>query len=93
MYFKNNCILFTRTSSTIFLDYIYFYLSSFFSSYLYFVLKHINLVLLPALPVSDLWLCVAAVAGGGGRASPRLLWRRPAARWWRVAGGACAAAQ
>ena len=36
MYFKYNCLLFTCTSSTIFVEYFYFYLSSFFMSYLYF---------------------------------------------------------
>ena len=36
MYFKYNCLLFTCTSSTIFSEYFYLYLSSFFLSYLYF---------------------------------------------------------
>ena len=36
MYFKYNCLLFTCTSSTIFSEYFYLYLSSFFLSYWYF---------------------------------------------------------
>ena len=49
--FKNNCLLFTCTSSRIFLGYFYLYFSSFFLSYLYFYssYKYINVVLLPAL--------------------------------------------